>query len=324
MPKNPFKKAPRQPPEPEAVHLAGLGAPRESAEVEASTSRTRSFGMPGRRRRSDDDIEVRMHPNLMERRAEEIKRRTETREVGGDLSVLTRKDDFYQPVACLLALAAFASFVVSITIIETYITPATDNLDLALRDCSVHLVGVVDKDRVPLTDWTVQSGLPFPTKEEIGHGVLSCWHKCEKEDGACGNVVAERGYGYCERPCLCSPLSPRAATPNASAAGVQLNVTFPVEQSVKADSLVTSDSVSSDNASNATDGIACSGNCTNATDASAPPPPRSSERCPPDGLHCSLAPLQAAPRLLLRCRLLRPLLLPLGTSTSSSTRRARW
>lgn len=201
-----------------------------------------------------------MHPNLMERRAEEIKRRTETREVGGDLSVLTRKDDFYQPVACLLALAAFASFVVSITIIETYITPATDNLDLALRDCSVHLVGVVDKDRVPLTDWTVQSGLPFPTKEEIGHGVLSCWHKCEKEDGACGNVVAERGYGYC----------------------VQLNVTFPVEQSVKADSLVTSDSVSSDNASNATDGIACSGNCTNATDASGPasPPPLSPPPAP--------------------------------------------
>lgn len=259
------------PPDDDEPHLGGVAA-RAAPEQEqialpgteeAEPSRARSFrphlSFQPKGRRQQGDIEVRQHSKTTmksQRRAEAIERQTQTK-VGGDLSVLTRKDDFYQPVTCIMAILTFATFVASCTIVTNHIMPGTESLRLEVKPCNVHLIGAADKAGVSLGAGVVEATETFKVDES---GVLSCWRSCDGDDDTC---EWSRGFGYC----------------------VQLNMTFEYGLTVPAASLVVAEPVFNftDNSSGSS-GNVFDGNCTNATTAGcAPglPPPASPPPAPP-------------------------------------------
>jgi hypothetical protein len=216
-----FKKAPSH-----EIELEMSQEDSESLDPMRPSSRWRRKKQPG-------TTVVRMDP-LVERKRKEVLAKNPNVKIGGDLNVLERKDDYYCMAALISGILTFGSFIGSLYVINDIILPAGESLNLVQRTCTVQQVNVVDRLGIPIPD----SGTYIDTDgQEVDRdtGAMTCWRACEDEGETC---TWSRGVGFCEHaahalyPC---PAQPMVIVP---VAGVQLNVTFPITETVTAASLV--------------------------------------------------------------------------------------
>ena len=186
-----------------------------------------------RKKTQPGTTEIKIPARAQQKRKEDLAKNPNVK-VGGDLSVLQRKDDFYSIVALVSGILTFGSFIGSMYVIGDIIHPAAMSLKLVERTCTVRSVSVVDRLNVPLPD----SGMYIDfdgNEQDRDTGALRCWRSCDEEGETC---TWSRGYGFCEhaaRSLSSCPVHPIAIVP---VAGVQLNVTFPLDETVSAASLV--------------------------------------------------------------------------------------
>ena len=218
-----------------------MGVAAEDVELQMSQEDSQSLDpmRPSRRwkrerkKKQPGTTEIKIPARAQQKRQEDLAKNPNVK-VGGDLSVLQRKDDFYCVVALVSGILTFGSFVGSMYVIGDIIRPAANSLDLNENTCTVRYVNVVDRQGVPLPD----SGtyIDFDGNEQDrDSGALRCWRSCDEERETC---TWSRGYGFCEH--AARPLSSRSVHPIVivPVAGVQLNVTFPINETVSAASLV--------------------------------------------------------------------------------------
>ena len=217
-----------------------MGVAAEDVELHMSQEDSQSLDPMRRSRRwkwekkkQPGTTEIKIPARAQQKRQEDLAKNPNVK-VGGDLSVLQRKDDLYCVVALVSGILPFGSFIGSMYVIGDIITPAAMSLDLNENTCTVRYVNVVDRQGVPLPD----SGtyIDFDGNEQDrDSGALRCWRSCDEERETC---TWSRGYGFCEH--AARPLSSRSVHPIVivPVAGVQLNVTFPINETVSAASLV--------------------------------------------------------------------------------------
>lgn len=186
-----------------------------------------------RRKKQPGTTEIKMHPRAQRKREEDLAKNPNVK-IGGDLNVLERKDDLYSMAVLISAILTFGSFIGSLYVINDVINPAVESLSLVPRICTVEQVNVVDRFNIALPD----SGTYIDTdgrEVERDTGAIDCWRACEDEGETCD---WSRGVGFCEHAARALSRCPAQPMVILPVAGVQLNVSFPVEETVTAASLV--------------------------------------------------------------------------------------
>ena len=186
-----------------------------------------------RRKKQPGTTEIKMHPRAQRKRKEDLDKNPNVK-IGGDLNVLERKDDLYGMAALISAILTFGSFIGSLYVISDVINPASESLNLEPRICTVEQVNVVDRQGIPLPDSGMYTDADGQEMDR-DTGVITCWRACEDEGETCD---WSRGVGFCEHAARTLSRCPAQLMVILPVAGVQLNVSFPVEETVTAASLV--------------------------------------------------------------------------------------